>query len=573
MLNRMTHCLKIILPLVLVLSLLVPRPALAVVPTRPTTQSNPTSQCLESLVLLFQGRFTEAKPLQEQALAALQASSNTDANALGMCAIFLAIVHHSTGDWVEALTTYTVALEAFQTAEDPQMVWAAHFGMGSVYAAQGRFADAYTTLQQTLPLTGGTANADEKACADPKASVDAVEQAWTTESLKPLARAVTLNNIGLVIAVPYSQNQSIGGDYAKATQCFASALQILQQLSRQSTNADDALSTLLLQMALGGGSGAEALSDTITAMLVGSLVPELATAFEPILLSNLGQVYAFEEDYEQAQIYLEQALQQIKASQAQNNTAELQAILPLLDPLLALLGPDLDPKLQETIRVIPELLSSLSILSTVVNLNGEAIALNNLAWVYNAQGQTEEAQTTFEDALAIYEDKLANYPGAVTAHVNLGWLAQQAGDSAIALDHYEQAIKLLASVRSVAEGDVAQLHPGDPQTFNLVGNQGILSQQADVYALATNLYLQQGKTTQALQTLEKGRARLFFDMLSAGNPQLTDQDADQLNAVREAFDLYTQAKISLTQIRAVGGANRPLINRAQSELEKCGRSV
>jgi len=209
----------------------------------------------------------------------------------------------------------------------------------------------------------------------------------------------------------------------------------------------------------------------------------------------------------------------------------------------------------------------LSILSNVINLNGEAIARNNLAWVYNAQEQTATAQATFAQALAIYEDKLANYPGAITARVNLGWLAQQAGDSADALEHYKKAIKLLASVRSVAEGDVAQLHPGDPQTFNLVGNQGILSQQADVYALATNLYLQQGKTTQALQTLEKGRARLFFDMLSAGNPQLTDQDADQLNAVREAFDLYTQAKISLTQIRAVGGANRPLINRAQSELE------
>jgi len=152
-------------------------------------------------------------------------------------------------------------------------------------------------------------------------------------------------------------------------------------------------------------------------------------------------------------------------------------------------------------------------------------------------------------------------------HVNLGWIAQQADSSEVALGHYEKAIKLLASVRNVAEGDVAQLNPGDSQTFNLVGNQGILLQQADVYALATNLYLQQGKTTEALQTLEQGRARLFFDLMSAGNAQFPDQDAQLLNAVREAFDLWTQANISLTQLRAVGGANRALISRAEHELE------
>lgn len=567
MMNRMARCLKIILPLMLVLSMLAPLTALATVHAHPSTQSTPTSQCLESLVLLFQGRFTEAKPLQEKALAALQQTANTDPGGLGMCAIFLAIVHQSTGDWVEALATYTVALEAFQADEDPQMTWAAHFGMGSVYAAQGRFAEAYKTLQQTLPLTGRAAGASEKACEDLSIGKNIVAQAWTTENLKPLARAVTLNNIGLVLAVPDSQDQSSVGDYAQAKHCFESALQILQQLSRQSVNPDEALSTLMLQMALGGGSGADALSDIITALLIDGLVPDLAKSFEPIVLSNLGQAYALEEDYAGAQTYLEQALQRVKANQAQNNTAELQAILPLLEPLLALLGPDLDPTLKETIRVIPELLSSLSILSNVVNLNGEAIVLNNLALVYNAQGETEEAQATFAQALAIYEDKLANYPGAVITRVNLGWLAQQAGDSVVALGHYEKAIKLLASMRSVAEGDVAQLHPSDPQTFNLVGNQGILSQQADVYALATNLYLQQGKPTEALQTLEKGRARLFFDMMSAGNTQFPDQDAELLNAVREAFDLGTQANISLTQLRAVGGVNRALISRAEEEME------
>ncbi len=566
--RQIPRAVKAALTIVLVLSTCWPSPTQAGSMAIPQQQEGPVLHCVQSLIPLFQGQFTEAKPQLEEAVEKLKSSPNVDQNALGMCAIFLGIVHHSTSDWVEALDAYTTALAAFKEKGDPQMEWVAQFGVGTVYIAQGRFVEGYKTLQETLPLTGGADNADEEACEDTELGADAVEGKWSTEVIKPLARAVNLNNIGLAIAVPLSQNKDIiGADYKKAQSCFAAALKLMQRLGRQSANPDAMLLTLLPNLLSGGGAGEDMLGGMLSNMIFSAVVPELAKSFEPILLSNLGQVYAFEGDYEQAQSYLEQALEQVRASQARNNNAELQAILPMLDIFSTVPGLNLDPKMQDLLRSLPEMLTSLSLVSNVINLNGEAVVLNNLALVYNAQEKTDLAQATFEEALDIYENKVANYSGAVTVHVNLGWLAQQSEDIASALNHYEQAIKLLASVRSVGEGDVAQIRRNNAQTLNLVGNEGLLSQQADVYALATNLYLQLGKPSEALQTLEQGRARLFFDMMSAGNPQLPDVDAELINAVREAFDLRTQAEISLVQMRATGGSGS-LIGVAEDERQK-----
>lgn len=567
---------RIVLSLVLTLPMLLPHSALAVTHDRPQMQHASVVQCVESLLLFLNGQLSKAKPALEMAVieakSALEEAmtsplSKVERNALGMCALLLGMIHHSTSDWVEALAAYTVAQDAFTANEDPQMTWVSTFIIGTVYLAQGRFPEAYLTLQQTLASSGAPTTADEKVCADPSITADLIEQPWTTESLKPFARAINLNNIGLAIATPLSQQQNTGATYEKAQSCLTAALQLLQQLSAQSANPDAMLSDLLLQVALGGGISEDALDDLLTTLIISTLVPELAKAFEPIVLSNLGQVYTLQENYDEAQAHLEQALRQIQANQAQNNIAELQAVLPLLDSLRPLLGSDLDPGLQTMIQILPELLSSLARVSAIINLNGEAIVLNNLALVYNAQGQTEKAQTTFEEALVIFENKLGSAQNAISVHVNLGWLAQQAGDNGTALDHYEQAIQLLPSVRSVAEGDIAQLRGGNVQTLNLVGNEGILSQQADVYALAANLYLQQDKPIEALQALEQGRARLFLDMMSVGSPQLSDTDAALLSAVREAFDLRTQANISLTQLQSVGGADRALLSRAERESE------
>ena len=306
--RQIPRAVKAALTIVLVLSTCWPSPTQAGSMAIPQQQEGPVLHCVQSLITLFQGQFTEAKPQLEEAVEKLKSSPNVDQNALGMCAIFLGIVHHSTSDWVEALDAYTTALAAFKEKGDPQMEWVAQFGVGTVYIAQGRFVEGYKTLQETLPLTGGADNADEEACEDTELGADAVEGKWSTEVIKPLARAVNLNNIGLAIAVPLSQNKDIiGADYKKAQSCFAAALKLMQRLGRQSANPDAMLLTLLPNLLSGGGAGEDMLGGMLSNMIFSAVVPELAKSFEPILLSNLGQVYAFEGDYEQAQSYLEQA--------------------------------------------------------------------------------------------------------------------------------------------------------------------------------------------------------------------------------------------------------------------------
>jgi CHAT domain-containing protein len=374
--------------------------------------------------------------------------------------------------------------------------------------------------------------------------------------------------MGVVIGSATSQEQRIGDGYADARVCLQEALQYFNRLSNQASNPDAMLSDLMLSLAFGGNLGEGGLDQLLTSLLIDSMAPQLAEAFTPILLSNLGQLYALEGDYENAEQYLDEALQQIKAGQSQNSIAEVELLLPLLTDLLPALGTSLDPTLTGLLQGLPELIGAGQRLNAVADYNAEALVLNNLALVYLAQERTELAQRTFEEALVIYEEKLGSYPGAVNIHANLGWLAQQAQENAIALQHYEAAIALLASVRSIAEGDAARVRTGNPQVLNSIGLQGILSQQADVYALAANLYLQQDKGVEAFQAIERGRARLFRDMVSTGNARLPDSEAKALDRLREAFDLRTQASLSLVQIRAISPLDRQQIRHWESELQK-----
>ncbi len=108
---RMRHLQKICIALGVGLLIVFLLPSTTV--AAPSIQSAPSVQCVQSLLLLFEGKLSEAKPQLGEAVTALRALPNPDLNSLGMCALFLGIVHHSTQDWVEALAAYDIALSSF----------------------------------------------------------------------------------------------------------------------------------------------------------------------------------------------------------------------------------------------------------------------------------------------------------------------------------------------------------------------------------------------------------------------------------------------------------------------------
>lgn len=561
-----SFCFRITAVIVLSLSVLLPQSARAVAEIRPLQQSDATMQCAQSLLLLFQGDLNEAKPQLESAVTALQQVEEPD-SGVGMCALFLAIVHHSTQDWVETLTAYNIALDVFREQGDDQMTWAALFGISSVYGVQGRFNEAYAVLEEALPLTGLSFATNTPPCEN---NTTSRHSEWLSAGLLSLAQGATLNNFGVIIASGESQQQTVGYGYADARTCFQAALDRFASLSSQSANPDamlnDMLSGIMLDLAFGGQPDEDMFGEIFTSLLISSMVPQLAEAFTPVLLSNLGQVYALDEEYALAERYLTDALAQVRAGQEQSDAAELELILPLLTGFFGDLGAAVDPSTAALLEGLPDLIRAGQRLNAIGSYNSEALVLNNLGFVYMAQEQNELAQSNLEEALTIYEDKLAGYPGAINVHANLGWLAQQADDDATALRHYEAAIGHLAAVRSVAEGDVAQLRQGNAQMLDAIGLQGILSQQADLYALAANLYLQQEQPVEAFQAIEQGRARLFRDMVSTGNARLPATEAKLLDDLREAFDLQVQAEISLTQLRAVRPIDNAQIRQWEGEL-------
>ncbi len=614
--KRIQCCRRVIVPIVLVLFMLLPSPLMAITPAHPQPQSDAINQCGQSLLLLFQGQFTEAQPMLEAAVATLSASPTADPQIVGMCATYLAIIQHSTGDWTEALATYETALTAFIDSNDQQMQWAILFGTSSVYTAQGRFADAYKLLQQALPLTGAVqTGSDEVRCLLPKQDDESItidaDQPWVVESLKPLARAVTLNNMGLVVAVPYSQEQSIGGTVENASACFETSLHLIRALHSPTANTArlteelaeilgpitgmDAFSLQMMLMLLEPSltdedrallaqmlpvlqmllpkPGESANTQPVEQMILGMLamiVPELGKTLEPIVLSNLGQVLRGTDDA-QAQLHLETALQQIEENQRQNMTEEFRALLELLGPLLSSFGVGSATDLATLTKTITEMLDWMMVLQTTINLNARAIVLNNLALVYRDQGDGDRAERTFQEVLDIYQNKLANNFNAVNALVNLGYLAQQAGETNDALAYYEEAIKLLESVRIVAEGDATQLRNGAPQVIQFTSIKGVLDQQADVYALAASLYMQQGEGEEALRVIEQGRSRLFLDMINSRTIDLPPAEGAILLAIREAFDQRTQAQASLAQL-ITAGAPRATIRQWEDQWQTADES-
>ncbi len=583
------------LTILFVLSLLITGKANAIAIDQ-YAQLDPVEQCGVSLFRLLQGQFVEAQPQLQEAVELLKASPTANPTTVGMCALYLAIVHHSTGDWIEALDAYNTALTSFIDTDEQQMQWAALFGKSGVYGARGNFDEAYKTLQLALPLTGAVIPGSAEArclrfdeAADLPANVG--DQPWVVESLKPLARAVTLNNIGLALAVPISQEQPIGGSIDQVQICYEKTLELISSLRQpggDTTDLTDQLaevlgpllgideSTLRMMLMFSGPSFTEEESALLAQLLpvlqvilpmltedsgqdqgselilglIAVTIPDLAGALEPIALSNLGQTLRGTDD-EQAQVYLEEALQQLEANQAGTDLNDVTGLLSSFEPLLALSGLDSGSDITELTDNVTEMLDSMALLRNIINLNARAIILNNLALVYRDQGDVARAERTFQEVLDIYQKQLANNANTVNVLVNLGYLAQTNGDVADALGYYDEAIGLLESVRTVGEGDVIEFGNEMPQTIQFVSMKGVLDQQADVYALAANLYLQQGETTEALRVVEQGRSRLFLDMVSSRALPLQGEEGRLLTEIRAAFDQQTQAFSSLAQLRAM----------------------
>ncbi|NEO88206.1 MAG: CHAT domain-containing protein [Spirulina sp. SIO3F2] len=206
---------------------------------------------------------------------------------------------------------------------------------------------------------------------------------------------------------------------------------------------------------------------------------------------------------------------------------------------------------------------SLKIKQAIGDYSGEATSLNNLGNAYSTLGQYQQAIQFYKQALVIEQEvgdrlgEAASLGGLGSAHNSLGQyeqaidfhqryftIAREIGNpinEAIALNslgnslqnlaHYSEAEQQLLSAVEVYESIRADLGNNDTNKVS------IFEQQSSVYSLLQQTQIAQNKTTAALETAERGRARAFVELLhrrlnpNDPNPQVTPPNLSQIKQI------------------------------------------
>ncbi len=139
---------------------------------------------------------------------------------------------------------------------------------------------------------------------------------------------------------------------------------------------------------------------------------------------------------------------------------------------------------------------------------GIGLSYGNLGEIYQKRGRD-----TWPQALAAYQKALSiirefdNRYEETEALANLGFLHQEMGEYGLALDHYEQAIRLIEALRAGVSSEAARA--------------GFFATIVDTYANTVLLCLEMGRQAQAFDYVERARSRAFLDVLTAHSPQLS----------------------------------------------------
>ncbi len=505
-------------------------------------QSDPTQSCAFGTLFSLIGLRTNAREQLENGFDALQAGAITDLTLGSRCSFFLGQLRQSIGDWDGALAAYMAARNDFRAIGDQQLEWGALFGIGSVYMSQGRMAEGTDTLNEALNLLR-TSN-----------------EAWFPAGIKLLSEASTLNNLANIKS--WQANQ-LSVDDPEAQQLFNQAqtdyetvLQMLATVNAEVSNSETAVTDtqsgeepldeetvmlllqLLSEMASQSETGesdvdsASGLAERLPSDMdlenllenppdlssqgtVGNLVPALSHDLQALVWNNLGETYRMQAQFTEALDSYEQALRIAAESLNQQD---------------GLMAPT----------------------SRQFGLFNQALAWSNKGLLLYDQGDMPEALEQLTQAETAAR-QLSNSPFLVRVLMSMGTVQQEQGQTAEALVAFEEAMNLLDSMRLVTDSQLSQVSTDSSSQITAFALTGSLVQFTDLYQYVAGVYYQAGEFEKAFYTAERGRSRLFLNMLTAGQLQLLDEtDADLLTQEREAYILRTIARDDLARAETLG---------------------
>jgi tetratricopeptide (TPR) repeat protein len=438
----------------------------------------------QALQLYKQGKYSEAIPVEQEALRVAESTFGEDHVTVAASAYLLATLYDKQGLYPEAEPFYKRAITVYEKSLGPDhpTVAASLNSLAKLYKEEGRYAEAEPLYARALTIR-------EKNLGPDDATV-----------------AAALNNL----AALYDDQ----GRYAEAEPLYKRSLNIYEKaLGSDHPTVATSLNNLgKLYMEEGRYAEAEPLYQRALAIREKTLGPDHPDLATP--LDNLGALCHDEGRYAEAEALYKRALairekalgpDHPDAALSLNNLAVLYTDQgrytdagPLLLRALAIdektLGPD-HPQVAAALNNLAALYKTqgryaeaeplykraLAIREKALGLDHAdvAISLNNLAELYEAQGRYADAEPLCKRALAIREKALGpDHPYLAISLNNLAELYRAQGRYADAEAPYKRALAIM-------EKDLGPDHPNVATSLN---NLAALYDDQARYADAESIY-------------------------------------------------------------------------------------
>ena len=442
----------------------------------------------EQVMQLYQqGKFSEAIPLAEQALAIREHVLGENHLDVTTSINNLALLYQSQGRYVEAEPLFKQALKLRKRdlGENHPAVALSLSNLALLYQIQGRYTEAEFLLKQAVELY-------KRNLGENRPNL-----------------AVSINNLA---ALYESQ-----GRYAEAEPLYKQALNLFKSsLGENHSTVTTILSNLaLLCESQGRYTEAESLLKQVLNLFkrnLGENRPNLAVS-----INNLAALYKSQGRYTEAEPFYKQALELRKRSLGENHPDVANSI----NNLAALYESqgryaEAEPFYKQALELRKRSLGE--------NHPDVAISLNNLAALYESQGRGSETEPLFKQALELNKRSLGeNHPKVAIVLNNLAALYESQGRYAEAEPLFKQALelrkrnlgenhpKVAISLNNLAalyesQGRGSEAEPLFKQALEL--NKRILGENYPNVATSLNnlaaLYQSQGDSQRAIAFLTQG---------------------------------------------------------------------
>lgn len=196
------------------------------------------------------------------------------------------------------------------------------------------------------------------------------------------------------------------------------------------------------------------------------------------------------------------------------------------------------------------------------NRAGQANTLGSLGGVYARIGQPQKALQYLKQALDIYR-QTGYRDGEADVLTNIGVVNSHLGQPDKALEAYRQAIALLETFRA-SLGGLSE------------AKSSFLASNLSTYQRYLALLLQQGKTTDAFNLVQKMKARALLDLMHDGKvllaQSLSPEEREKEQRLRDAADRLNAAMLKESVQNQVGAKKRfaalkQQLAKAESDLQ------